>query len=323
MKNVFVLGGTGFLGYFTVQELLKRGYKVLTISRHPMPTEGLLPPEVEHRVGNIKDMTDEDIIDMLRGMDGFVYAAGADERTLPEAPAVKFFYEENVLPTQRIARLAKRAGVKKFVLLSSYFAHFAEEWPDIPLKHNAYPRSRMLQEEIACMEGEGGMDVMTIRLPYIFGVMPGRMPLWTMFVERVRGQKVVPVLGGGTAMVTARQVAEAAIGALEYGEHCGKYSICGMNMKYSEFYQMVVDALEQEESTVKVVPLEQMKPDMERIDSKNAEAGKEQGVHMSMMAEIQNRDAYLNPADTMRILKYNEDDIRASIKETLQKCIEG
>lgn len=323
MKNVFVLGGTGFLGYFTVQELLKRGYKVLTISRHSMPTEGLLPPEVEHRVGNIKDMTDEDIIDMLRGMDGFVYAAGADERTLPEAPAVKFFYEENVLPTQRIARLAKRAGVKKFVLLSSYFAHFAEEWSDIPLRYNAYPRSRMLQEEVACMEGEGGMDVMTIRLPYIFGVMPGRMPLWTMFVNRVRGQKVVPVLGGGTAMVTARQVAEAAIGAMEYGEHCGKYSICGMNMKHSEFYQMVVDALEQEESTVKVVPLEQMKPDMERIDSKNAEAGKEQGVHMSMMAEIQNRDAYLNPADTMRILKYNEDDIRASIKETLQKCIEG
>lgn len=323
MKNVFVLGGTGFLGYFTVKELLNRGYHVSTISRHSMPVDGLLPPEVKHNVGNINEMSDGDIMEMLKGIDGFVYAAGADERTLPEAPAVKFFYEANVLPTQRIARLAKQAGVKKFVLLNSYFAHFAEEWSDIPLKSNAYPRSRLLQEEIACMEGEGGMDVMSIRLPYIFGVMPGRMPLWTMFVERVRGQKIVPVLGGGTAMVTAQQVAEATIGALENGVHGGKYSICGMNMKHSEFHQMVVDALGQEESTVTVVPLEQMKPKMEQIDAKNADSGKEQGVHMSMMAEIQDRDAYLDPADTMPILKYNEYDIRASIEETLRKCVQG
>ncbi|GAB6989787.1 NAD-dependent epimerase/dehydratase family protein [Paenibacillus pini] len=324
MKNVFVLGGTGFLGYFTVKELVKRGYKVSTLSRHAMPTEDLLPREVEHRVGNINDMSDEDIQKMLKGIDGFIYASGADERTLPEAPAMKFFYEANVLPTQRIARLAKQAGVKKFVLLSSYFAHFAEEWSDIPLKNNAYPRSRMLQEEVAFMEGEGVMDVMSLRLPYIFGVMPGRMPLWTMFVNRVKDQKIVSVLGGGTAMVTAQQVAEATIGALEHGEHSAKYSICGLNMKHSEFHQMVVDALGQEEdSTVKVVPLAQMKPVMEQIDEKNAEAGKEQGVHMSMMAEIQNRDAYLDPADTMSILKYNEYDIRASIEETLRKCVQG
>ncbi|WP_454191164.1 NAD-dependent epimerase/dehydratase family protein [Paenibacillus sp. Marseille-Q7038] len=322
MKNVFVLGGTGFLGYFTVIELLKRRYKVSTISRQPMPTEGLLPSEVEYRVGDINNMSDDQIRKMLEGADGFVYAAGADERTLPEAPALKFFYEANVLPTQRLARLAKQAGVKKFVLLSSYFAHFAEEWSDIPLKQNAYPRSRLLQEELACLEGEGGMDVMSIRLPYIFGVMPGRMPLWSMFVNRVKGQKVIPVLGGGTAMVTAQQVAEATIGAMEYGEHRGMYAICGMNMKHSEFYQMVVDALGQEDSTVTVVSLDQMKPIMAEIDVKNAEAGKEQGVHMSMMAEIQNRDAYLHPADTMSLLTYHEYDIRESIRETLRKCVQ-
>lgn len=323
MESVFVLGGTGFLGYFTIQELLKRGYKVSTISRHPMPTEDLLPPEVEYRVGNINDMTDGEVLKMLEGIDGFVYAAGADERTLPDAPANHFFYEANVLPTQRMAHLAKQAGAKKFVILNSYFAHFAEQWTDLSWESNAYPRTRRLQEEIAFMEGEGSMDVMSIRLPYIFGVMPGRMPLWTMFVERLRNEKVVPVLGGGTAMVTAQQVAEATVGALEHGEHGGKYAICGLNMKHKEFNQMILDALGQTESKVTVVPLEQMKSAMEQVDAKNAAAGKEQGVHVGFMAEFQNRDAYLDPADTMSILKYNEDDIRASIKETLQKCIQG
>lgn len=323
MKKVFVLGGTGFLGYFTIKELLKRGYKVSTLSLPPMPTEDLLPNEVECRLGNINEMTDEEVLDLLKGVDGFVYAAGADERVVPDAPAVKFFYEANVLPTQRLARLAKQAGVKKFVLYGSYFAHFAEVWTDLPLKDNAYPRTRLLQEEVACMEGEGAMDVTTLRLPYIFGVMPGRMPLWTMFVDRVKDQKVIPVLGGGTAMVTAQQVAEATIGAMEYGVHGGKYAICGMNMKHSEFHQMVADALGQTDSTVTVMPLEQMKPAMEKLDAATAAAGKEHGIHMSVAVAAQDRDAYLDPEDTMPILKYNEDDIRASIVETLSKCVQG
>ncbi|WP_054954738.1 NAD-dependent epimerase/dehydratase family protein [Paenibacillus dakarensis] len=322
MKKVFVLGGTGFLGYFTIKELLKRGYNVSTAALPPMPTEDLLPHEVECKLGNINEMTDEEVLDMLQGVDAFVYGAGADERVVPDAPAKKFFYEANVLPTQRLARLAKQAGVKKFVLYGSYFAHFAEQWTDLPLKDNAYPRTRLLQEEVACMEGEGAMDVMTLRLPYIFGVMPGRMPLWTMFVDRVKGKEVVPVLGGGTAMVTAQQVAEATIGAIEYGTHRGKYAICGMNMKHSEFHQMIADALGQTDTTITVVPLEQMIPAMEQMDAETAAAGKEHGIHLSVAVRGQDRDAYLDPADTMPTLKYNEEDIRASIVETLQKCVQ-
>lgn len=65
-----------------------------------------------------------------------------------------------MLPTQRLARLAKQAGVKKIVLFGSYFAHFTEAWHDLNLKkENAYPRTRLLQEEVSFMEGEGEMDV--------------------------------------------------------------------------------------------------------------------------------------------------------------------
>ncbi|WP_110931891.1 NAD-dependent epimerase/dehydratase family protein [Paenibacillus bouchesdurhonensis] len=323
MKKVFILGGTGFLGYFTTKELLKRGYQVSTVSLPPMPAEDLLPKEVECTLGDINAMTDEEILEMLKDVYGVVYAAGADERVVPDAPAMKFFYEANVRPTQRLARLAKQAGVEKFVLYGSYFAHFAEKWTDLPIMQNPYPRTRLLQEEVACMEGEGGMDVTTIRLPYIFGVMPGRMPLWTMFVDRVKGKDFVPVLGGGTAMVTAQQVAEATIGAMEHGEHRGKYAICGINMKHSDFHQLVADALGQSETKIAVLPLEQIKPAMEQMDAETAAAGKEHGIHMSVAAEVQDRDCYLDPADTMPILKYNEDDVLASIVETLHKCVEG
>lgn len=320
MKNVFILGGTGFLGYYTVKELLNRGYHVSTVSLPPMPTADLLPSEVECQLGNINEMSDEQVLDLLKGKDMFIYAAGADERTVPDAPAAKFFYEANVLPTQRMARLARIAGIKKFVLYGSYFAHFAEQWTDLELIKQAYPRTRLLQEEVAILEGEGQMDVMSLRLPYIFGTMPGRTPLWTMFFPQIQGKDFVPVLAGGTAMVTAQQVAEATVGALENGVHGEKYAISDTNMKHQEFFQMIADILGQKDTVIQVVPLEQMKSALAKLDEQTAAAGKEHGIHLAMTAEIQNRDAYVDPNDTMPILKYSKADVRAAIIETMELC---
>ena len=44
--QTFIVGGTGFLGYYTVRELLARGHKVATIALPPAPPEGVLPEGV-------------------------------------------------------------------------------------------------------------------------------------------------------------------------------------------------------------------------------------------------------------------------------------
>lgn len=235
---------------------------------------------------------------------------------------MKFFYEANVLPTQRLARLAKEAGVKKFVVFGSYFAEFTERLPEYQLRTQGYPNNRLLQEQVAFAEGEGSMVVTSLRLPYIFGTMPGRLPLWKMFVDQARGQSVFPALQGGTAMVTVEQVAEAAIGAIEKGEHRHTYAICGKNMKFQEFYQMIVDALGQHETTqVPVVDYEQMRPIYEELDKHAEAAGTEHGIHMTISSKLQTEDLYLDPEDTMPVLGIKEYDIIASIKETLEKCL--
>lgn len=322
MSKVFILGGTGFLGYYTTKELLSRGYQVKTMSLPPMPTEDLLPEGVECQLGDINVLTDEEILNLLDDCEGFIYAAGADERTVPDKPAMKFFYEANVLPTQRLARLAKQAGVKNFVVFGSYFAEFAERLPEFHLRDQAYPNTRLLQEQLAFAEGEGAMKVCSLRLPYIFGTMPGREPLWTMFVDRVRDQEVFPSPAGGTAMVTVEQVAEAAVGALENGEHRGTYAISALNMKFKQFYEMIVEALGQTDKTaVPVVGLEQMLPAFEAIDSQAEAAGKEHGIHMAISGRLQFEDLYLDPADTMPLLDIKEHDVIASIKETLARCV--
>ena len=67
-----------------------------------------------------------------------------------------------------------------------------------------YPRTRLLQEQVAFLEGEGAMDVMSLRLPYIFGLVAGQRPLWQFVLDRIAaGTGPVAVLGGTTSAVTA------------------------------------------------------------------------------------------------------------------------
>lgn len=321
MKKIFVLGGTGFLGFHTVNELLKRDYKVKTLSLPPMPAENIFPDEVENQLGDINQMSDAEIVDMLFDVDGFIYAIGADERWLPDAPAYRSFYQANVLPTQRIARLAVQAGVKSFVVFGSYFSEFAERLPQYNLKNQGYPGTRLLQEQVAFAEGEGAMRVTSLRLPYIFGDMPGRTPLWKMFVDMVRDQPVYPVLKGGTAMVTTSQVAEAAVGALENGTHRTTYAICDTNMKYKEFFEMIVEALGQE-TEIQVVPYEAMAENFIAADKHAASEGKEHGIHIEISQKMQEEDLYLDPKDTMDVLGITpEKDMKAVIRETLKHCV--
>ncbi len=322
MKKIFILGGTGFLGYYTMKEALKRGYAVKTMALPPLPAEGIMPDEVDCQLGDFFALTDDEIIEELKGCYAFIYAAGADERALPASPALKFFYEANVLPTQRAARLAKAAGVEKFVVFGSYFAEFAERLPEFELRKQAYPNIRLLQEQVAFAEGEGAMDVTSLRLPYIFGTMPGWTPLWKMFMDQIKGQAVYPTLAGGTAMVTVQQVAQAALGAVENGTHRTSYAISGINMKYREFYQLMVEALGQTETTqLPIVEFDSMVEIYRQVDQQAAAEGLEHGIHIEVSSRMQVEDLYIDPQETMPVLGYQEDDVVASIKETLKACL--
>lgn len=323
MKKVFVLGGSGFLGRYTVLELLNKGYEVHGVSLPPAPTADILPKEAQIEYIDFFSLSDDEIVEKLTGMHAFFYAGGVDERIIPDLPASKFFYEKNVLPTQRIARCAKRAGVEKFVLYGSYTAHFGEKWPDLNYRTvNGYPRTRLLQEEVAYLEGGGGMDVMVLRLPYIFGTMEGIIPLWKMFVDQIKGQETFYAPLGGTAMVTVEQVAQAAVGAMENGTHETSYAIGGLNMKYQRFYEIIAEMLG-EGTKIVPLPLEHMLPQMEALDEQTMQAGKEHGIHLKYTAMFQDRDAYVDPADTMPVLKYQEMDVEKSIRETIDKCIKA
>lgn len=323
-QKILVLGGTGLLGYSTVAQLVPAGYEVVSLALPPMPTEDLFAPfgdAVTSHLGDVTTMSDEELLTLLDGVHGVMYAIGADERTVPPAPASRSFYEANVLPTQRMAALARRAGVAKFVVYGSYFAEFAERMPELGLAEQGYPRMRLLQEQVAFAEGDGVMDVTSLRLPYIFGTMPGRMPLWRMFVDQIVGKDVFPAHPGGvTAAVTTRQVGQAAVGAMERGEHRHTYALGGYNLSHQEFYKRIVAALGQQ-TQVPLVPFEAIEPTLRQADEQAAANGLEHGIHMVLAGRARALDLGLDPEPVRAELGYGEDDVLAAIDETLAACI--
>lgn len=321
MTDTLVLGGTGLLGFHTSLELLARGYGVTTLSL-PTTETAHLPQQADAHFGDLTAMSDDELRALLAGKHAVFYAIGADERTVPPAPAGHFFYEANVLPTQRIARLARESGVAKFVLYGSYTAEWGEQWPDLGYRtRNGYPRTRLAQEEVAILEGQGAMDVMVLRLPYIFGRVEGQRPLWEMFFPMVRAEGPVAVLPGSTSSVTVRQVAQAAVGAMEHGEHDGRYPINGYDLTYAEFFRMCCEAIGRDPGDVMVVPLEAVLPGYEAAQAQTEAAGVEHGIHLPDSARFQARDAVSDPAASA-VLRIEPDDVPAAIRETLRWCVE-
>ena len=78
--NIFMIGGTGLLGCEAATQLIKMGHKVTSVALPPLPQGAPIPEEMKIVFGDINKKSDEEIEEMLKGNDVFIYAAGVDER---------------------------------------------------------------------------------------------------------------------------------------------------------------------------------------------------------------------------------------------------
>ena len=215
--KVFMIGGTGLLGSEAARELIARGHAVSSIALPPLPTGAVLPPEMKIEYGNYLEMSDDALRAHLTGCEGFVFAAGVDERVEGPAPIYDLYKKYNIDPVKRLLKLCRECGVRHAVILGSYFSYAAKKWPEKKLtEYHPYIRSRIDQEEAAMAFAGNDLDVSVLELPYIFGTQPGRRPVWVFLVENVMSMKKVTMYPkGGSTMVTVRQVGQAVAGALE------------------------------------------------------------------------------------------------------------
>lgn len=330
--KVFMIGGTGLLGCEAATTLIKRGHQVTSVALPPLPEGAPIPEEMEIIFGDINKKTDDEIAQMLEGSDVFIFAAGVDERVEFPAPVMDYYYKFNIAPLERIFPLCKKAGVKRAVVLGSYFAYLNKIRPEMKLtERNPYMKSRMDQEKVCEDACDENFSACVLELPYIFGTQPGRKPVWTVLIEQIEFMDKWPFTmypKGGTAMLTCRQVGQVIAGAAE--NKAGKTGFeaipIGMyNMNWKEFLAIVFDARGMHGRKVLTVAPWMMRMGMGKVVKDYKKRGIDSGMDPMQLPDIMDYNLFIDKKWCLE-LGVEEDDIKAAITDSIkvsQAAFEG
>jgi nucleoside-diphosphate-sugar epimerase len=143
---IALTGATGFIGQHLLRELPKRGYRIRALLRRPSDLPVAATSAV---IGDI--VRPQNMAAALEGVDAIIHSAGT-AHAMSGAPADDY----RVLDTEatvNLARAAHRAGVRRFVFLSSIRAQTGPCADTVltdenePKPTNAYGRSKLAAEE--------------------------------------------------------------------------------------------------------------------------------------------------------------------------------
>ncbi len=319
--KVLVIGATGFLGYHTTLKLLARGHQVSALAQPPLPAENLLPAEVKITLTDLEALPDSELLAYLQGQDSLLFAAGVDDRLTSARPVYPFFYKGNVAATERLVRLAVRAGAKRAVIFSSYFLEFERRWPGLRLaERHPYIRSRVEQEK-AALAAAGDQMAVSFLLLYIFGSIPGRNPLWKPLVAYLNSWLPwVFYPAGGSAMVSVSEVADAAVMAFERGEAGARYPVCAENLTWQDFLQRLGKILGETKPII-TLPKALVKLGALCVSLMHRLQGREGRLDLVPFVELQTRLAFLDPDYSARALGYAHTDLESDFVKTVQASL--
>jgi nucleoside-diphosphate-sugar epimerase len=173
MKRILVTGANGFIGSRLIAELHARGTAITAASRREIKT---MPGVRWVRIDDIGETTDW--TDALADCGAVVHLAARvhvmhDDASQP----LEEYRKVNVAGTVRLAREAQRAGVTRFVFVSTIKVN-GEQSPagrgfsemDLPHPADAYAVSKAEAEQaLLDLARSSGMEVVIIRPPLVYG----------------------------------------------------------------------------------------------------------------------------------------------------------
>jgi len=190
--SVLVTGAGGFVGLRLCARLAAAGHRVKAAVRHESAALAAIAPAVEVvRVGDIGPDTDWQAA--LAGVDMVVHlAARAHVMNDRASDPLAAYRQVNVAGSERLARAAAGAGVKRLIYMSSIKvngeatvdAPFRES--DAPAPLDAYGQSKWEAEQaLSRIAAETGLAVTVLRPPLIYGPgVKGNLARLLAWIER-------------------------------------------------------------------------------------------------------------------------------------------
>lgn len=255
MKRVLVTGAGGYIGIPLCRKLLERGHEVVAVDRFFFGKDKFgdmaADPSLKLRVGDIRTIP----VEALHGIDALVDLAGLSNDLSAEIDP-DITRQINFDGCSRLARIAKEAGVRRYVFASSasVYGHGAKinlEESDECQPQTLYAQSKLhVEHQLRDLAGPS-FEPVIFRNATVFGLAPRMRFDLAVNIMTLRAwkERVIYVMGGGEQwrpFVHVNDVAEAmAIGVdADANVVAGEVFNVGdesMNYKIAHLAQCIVD----------------------------------------------------------------------------------
>jgi uncharacterized protein YbjT (DUF2867 family) len=241
--NIFVTGGTGFVGREIVRQLHGIGHRVRCLVRNAERAKAVLPSSVALHPGDLTDP--ESLADGVKGCQSVIHLVG-----IIVEKGRSTFERVHVQGTQDMVKAAARAEIRQFIHMSALGSR-----DDAPSR---YHQTKYRAEQIVI---GSGMDWTIFRPSVIFG--PGDRFV-NLLARIIQSSPVVPVIGPGETKIQPISVRNvASCFALAVGNPVSSQKIYELggprSLTYTQVYQIISDILEKKKKSFHI-PISLIKP---------------------------------------------------------------
>ncbi len=240
--TVAVIGASGHIGNNLCRALLEKGYKVKAlVHQNADSLEGL---DLVKETGDILDP--QGLRDFLTGCEVVFHAAG---KISIDGDKDGMVHAVNVIGTKNIVEACLASGIHKLIYFSSI--HAIEQLPEGPLDESRplVETSHLLHDqaksdaEREVMKGIAqGLDTVIIIPTAAIGPYDFKPSLLGQGLLALYNRKLPSLVDGGFDWVDVRDIAKAAITAMERGKSGERYVISGMWKTVKDLAYLVEDA---------------------------------------------------------------------------------
>ncbi|HSG78884.1 MAG TPA: NAD-dependent epimerase/dehydratase family protein [Acidimicrobiia bacterium] len=235
MPDVFLTGGSGFVGGAVLRRFVAEGRSVRALARSDRAAEAVAAHGAEPARGDLHD--GEALTAGIEGCDVVVHVGGLNENCLADTRPL---YRANVDGTRAVVEAAGRVGARRVVVTSSAaaigeptgtVATEATEHRGTFMTH--YERSKYLGERVALAEGERlGLEVVVVNPSSVQG--PGRTGGTAKILLAFLRGKLRYAVDTRLSLVSIGDTAEAHVLAADHGVPGERYIVSGATLTLRE-----------------------------------------------------------------------------------------
>jgi dihydroflavonol-4-reductase len=236
--KVFLTGATGFVGHHVARALAAEGADLRLLVRKSSNRANLEGIPGDTHLGDLA--RPELLAPALAGCDAVVHVAADYRLWIPDPAAM---YRANVDGTRDLLRLAREAGVSRFVYTSSVATmHFRTDGivinEDTPVSLadmvGHYKRSKFMAEQQAIAAAQDGQQVIILNPTTPIGPNDRKpTPTGRIFVDFLNN-KFPAYMDTGLNLVDVAEVARAHVAALTRGQPGHRYILGGENLTFKQ-----------------------------------------------------------------------------------------